>query len=423
MKKKIYLLIFISALCISCSSKANIAASSKSKSAIEAEQQQIALQNAVIDYGMKFLKTPYRYGGTTARGFDCSGFTSYVYKNFGYLLERSSRNQAEQFPFVAKKDLTRGDLVFFEGRSRNGRVGHVGIVTENKGNGEFEFIHSSVNKGVIISSSTEPYYANRYLKAGRVIDQKSFVATASSSTSTVLTDSKPIISSSKETVKENQYISDFRFHIVKKGESLSTISRKYDVPISTLMHLNNLKSKRIKRGQRLMVAEAVEKPNLKFVVQADTPIVVMENVQTKVAEKEPSELIETSLTESSSAPEPTKQDVAKTHKVLVGESLYVIARKYNMSVDELKSLNGLTSNTIMAGQKLKVAKAETQTSLQEENQMTTSSNQPIVHTVKSGETLYAIARTYQCTVKEIKEWNPGLSDRIKVGDKIKIAKN
>lgn len=423
MKKKIYLLIFISALCISCSSKANIAASSKSKSALEVEKQQIALQNAVIDYGMKYLKTPYRYGGTTTRGFDCSGFTSYVYKNFGYSLGRSSRDQAEQFPFVAKKDLTRGDLVFFEGRSRNGRVGHVGIVTENKGNGEFEFIHSSVNKGVIISSSTEPYYANRYLKAGRVIDQKSFVATASSSTSTVSTDSKPVVSKPKDTVTDNQYISDARFHTVKRGESLSIISKKYDVPISTLMYLNNLKSKRIKRGQRLMVAEAVEKPNLKFVVQADTPIVVMENVQTKVAEKEPSELIETSLTESSIAPEPTKQTVAKTHKVVAGESLYVIARKYNMSVDELKSLNGLTSNTIMAGQKLKVAKAETQQEVSQEKTATTSLNQPVVHTVKSGETLYAIARTYQCTVKEIKEWNPGLSDRIKVGDKIKIAKN
>ena len=69
-----------------------------------------------------------------------------------------------------KEDLAIGDLVFFEGRSRNGRVGHVGIVTEIYPNNNFKFIHSSTTNGVIISSSTEPYYSSRYLRGGRVIE-------------------------------------------------------------------------------------------------------------------------------------------------------------------------------------------------------------------------------------------------------------
>ena len=130
---------------MSCSSKSHLAASNeKSKLLDESEFGMISLQDSVINFGMRFLSTSYRYGGTSTRGFDCSGFTSHVYNQFGYSLERSSRDQARQFPAVSKKDLQTGDLVFFEGRSQNGNVGHVGIVTERKANGEFNFLHASV---------------------------------------------------------------------------------------------------------------------------------------------------------------------------------------------------------------------------------------------------------------------------------------
>lgn len=387
---------------------------------------------------MKYLRTPYRYGGTTSRGFDCSGFTSHVYREFGYNLDRSSRDQAKQFPAVSKRDLKTGDLVFFEGRSHNGNVGHVGIVTENKGNGEFKFIHASVNKGVIVSSSNEAYYASRYLKAGRVIDKTSYLTSisASSALNSVSSNSH---NSNKNTVSERKNISDAQYHNVKKGENLSAIAIKYDVPISTLMHLNNLKSKKIKRGQRLMIAEAVEKPKLKFVPLIDefqnkvekpnavqvNEIVVEEKPEDIKPEKveQNIDLVEKTVKESNHQinTEPRTSSTSK-HKVAAGESLYSISKKYNITVDELKRLNDLSNNSIAAGQMLKIENSATVSENITDFQQV-SSPKTITHTVQSGESLYAIARMYKCSVTEIRDWNPNLSDKIKVGDKIKIAKN
>lgn len=90
------------------------------------------LSDSLINYGKLFLNTPYRYGAGGTAHFDCSGFTSHVFRNFGYNLQRSSADQANQFPEIAKSQLQPGDLVFFNGRRRNGRVGHVGIVVSAK---------------------------------------------------------------------------------------------------------------------------------------------------------------------------------------------------------------------------------------------------------------------------------------------------
>ncbi len=128
-------------------------------------------QEKIISFGKKYLGRPYRSGGKGSRSFDCSGFTSFVYGNFGVKLAPSSYLQDEQVPNVKKReDLLPGDLVFFEGRSHNGRVGHVGIVTEISDNGNFKFIHSACGKGVTISNSREDYYASRYLRGGRVLN-------------------------------------------------------------------------------------------------------------------------------------------------------------------------------------------------------------------------------------------------------------
>lgn len=128
-------------------------------------------QEKIISFGKKYLGRPYRSGSKGSKSFDCSGFTSFVYGNFGVKLAPSSYLQDEQVPNIKKrKDLLPGDLVFFEGRSHNGRVGHVGIVTEIGDNGNFKFIHAACGKGVTVSNSREDYYASRYLRGGRVLN-------------------------------------------------------------------------------------------------------------------------------------------------------------------------------------------------------------------------------------------------------------
>jgi cell wall-associated NlpC family hydrolase len=127
------------------------------------------LIDQVINYAYRFRGTPYRYGAMSPRGFDCSGFTSYVFKRFGIELDRSSRGQIFDGVRVKQKDLQPGDLVFFQGRSGRGGVGHVGIVTKVNDDNTFHFIHSACSTGVTESKNTESYYSRRYVGACRVL--------------------------------------------------------------------------------------------------------------------------------------------------------------------------------------------------------------------------------------------------------------
>lgn len=118
----------------------------------------------------KHIGKPYVHGAKGPRAFDCSGFSSYVYRQFGYTLSPASRMQAKEGVAVEKGDLRKGDLVFFTSRRSGGGVGHVGIVVSaDNATGKFSFIHASL-KGVKISQN-EGYYAGRYLFARRVITE------------------------------------------------------------------------------------------------------------------------------------------------------------------------------------------------------------------------------------------------------------
>lgn len=112
----------------------------------------------------------YVHGSKGPNTFDCSGFTSYVYKQFGYKISPASRIQANDGVAVAPGDLRKGDLVFFTSPRSGGGVGHVGIVVSaDNATGRFKFIHASL-KGVKISENTG-YYAKSYLRARRIITQ------------------------------------------------------------------------------------------------------------------------------------------------------------------------------------------------------------------------------------------------------------
>ncbi|WP_027091879.1 C40 family peptidase [Cohnella thermotolerans] len=108
----------------------------------------------------------YDYGGTTTDGFDCSGFTSYVFKKLGVTLPHSSKEQFNLGDKVAKEDLRPGDLVFFN--TSGSGVSHVGIYVGNN-----KFAHAA-SKGVTISDLDEKYYAKRYLGARRVMDSDTY---------------------------------------------------------------------------------------------------------------------------------------------------------------------------------------------------------------------------------------------------------
>ena len=113
----------------------------------------------------------YKMGGTTTKGFDCSGFTTYVFKKLGMSLPRVSSAQYKMGTSVAKKDLRAGDLVFFNTSGRG--VSHVGIYI-----GGGKFAHSSTSRGVIVTSLSQSYFAKRYVGAKRVMSTSKYKSVA-----------------------------------------------------------------------------------------------------------------------------------------------------------------------------------------------------------------------------------------------------
>jgi cell wall-associated NlpC family hydrolase len=117
------------------------------------------------------IGTKYKSGGTSTKGFDCSGFTSYVFGKLGIELPRTSASQSKIGKKVAKEDLQPGDLVFFNTSGKG--VSHVGIYV-----GDGKFAHSSSSKGVTISGMSDSYYVKRYLGARRVMSADTYEAVA-----------------------------------------------------------------------------------------------------------------------------------------------------------------------------------------------------------------------------------------------------
>ena len=130
-----------------------------------------ATGDAVVAYARSFLGTPYKLGASGPSRFDCSSFTRYVYKHFGYELTQYSAVQfREGRPVDSYSRLQKGDLVFFGKRAGVRKIGHVGIVVSvDREQGSFTFIHASVSHGVVEQSSSHPYFMMRYMGARRIL--------------------------------------------------------------------------------------------------------------------------------------------------------------------------------------------------------------------------------------------------------------
>ncbi|MBB3187772.1 LysM peptidoglycan-binding domain-containing protein [Microbacter margulisiae] len=354
-------------------------------------KQNTELRDAIVEYAKTLLHKPYHLGDKGPNGFDCSGFTHYVFQRFGFLLGESSREQVFDGIKVAIDDLKKGDLIFFKGsNSRRDRIGHVGIVIGKNSDGGVNFIHAALDGGVRIDNTQEAYYAKRYVTS-RSVFQSSAATQYTANDMPFSTDEFASASSSADPVS----LADVVDHRVQKGESLYVIAHRYHVTEKQIKEWNHLSNNKIKPGQKLII-------------------------------------------NTSSSDNVTSQSEESTsfhkiiHRVRKGESLYTIARRYHVNEEKLKEWNNLSSNEIKPGQKLIIDKkviAESSNSKKITNtKETTASNNsdepPVtketIHRVHTGETLLSIAHKYHVTTKALKEWNHLSSNHLRKGMRLII---
>ena len=297
------------------------------------------VQTEVINYGQKYLHTLYRYASQGPTSFDCSGFTSHVFKEFGYNLSPSSTTQAEQVETVRRQeDLQVGDLVFFEGRTHNGIVGHVGIVSDVKRNGRFRFLHASTSFGVIYSYSDEPYYKARYLRGGRVLkntqpnkkeedelEPKVYLAQHVPDKANKTVVAKDFSIQKNDNGEENNFT---------KGDKQSTTHvRNEDGTISV-----HIKTK--SNEEKSVEPEQASKPKKNQNPEEEK-------------DKDQGEIRQSALRFSEESPLPTP--IRTTHLVMPGDTLFSISKKHKCSVEQLQKWNpDIENNVIQAGDRLNI---------------------------------------------------------------------
>ncbi len=177
---KFVALLVISTIIISCGSSKNVVKSKNSPSKSVSKTENLRKLDSKFDGKISgsvksilkdaesYLGSPYKFGGNSSSGFDCSGLTTKVFDENGLKLPRRSSEQANTGKNIDIEEVKPGDLLFFA-TAGGSKVSHVGIVHTIENDGEIKFIHASTSKGVIISSLNEKYWNKAYLHAQRVL--------------------------------------------------------------------------------------------------------------------------------------------------------------------------------------------------------------------------------------------------------------
>lgn len=213
-------------------------------------------------------------------------------------------------------------------------------------------------------------------------------------------------------------------HRVRSGETLSTIASRYGVSIAQLKMTNRIRTNLIRPGQRLRIpfggADAVSDTKIYTVKAGDTLSTIASRYGVSVVRlKRANRLSGDSLrigdrleipTQVAVSDAPKRVAKSRTHRVRSGESLYTIGKRYGVSVDRLKAANGLRRNTIRVGQELVIPSVSNQKAVSEGK----------VYRVRSGDTLSEIARRYGTTVSKLRSANGLTSNRLRIGQELKI---
>ncbi|MBZ2406241.1 muramidase family protein [Liquorilactobacillus hordei] len=263
---------------------------------------------------------------------------------------------------------------------------------------------SNLAKGKYGTYATDPSYATKLLNIINLYGLTKYdtgSSTSNTGSSTSSTGSSSTSNSSSSTTSSAS--SSSTSYIVKSGDSLWAVANKYGISVANLKSWNNLSSNTIYIGQSLKVSNSASQ----------------------------SSNSNSSSSQSSSSTSSTSS--ASTYTVKSGDSLWAVANKYGISVANLKSWNNLSSNTIYIGQSLKVSNSASQSSnsnsssssstssSSQSSSSTSSTSSTSTYTVKSGDSLWAVANKYGISVANLKSWNNLSSNTIYIGQSLKVS--
>lgn len=282
------------------------------KDSVDIDSHQLA--DSIISVAKKYIGVKYRRGGNGPDRFDCTGFTSFVFKRFGYNLSRTSKDQAKDGREITGdfSHLQKGDILIFGSRRNPRIIGHVGIFIELDSTGRsLYFIHASTTRGIVVSHLSETYYSNRLLGVRRIIPD--FIA-------------PDIFSTIQDTSKINNVEPQEVARIVLYGNGTwSMIGDDGDV--------------------------VATKDSVNYILKNSGEWVKVVGSKRPIPTISPSGPTSSSLRQTSQ----TKEENQVYHKVKSGETLSSIARRYKTSVESICKLNGIKKTSILkVGRNLRV---------------------------------------------------------------------
>ncbi len=206
-------------------------------------------------------------------------------------------------------------------------------------------------------------------------------------------------------------------HRVQKGETLFSISKKYNLTIDQLRNLNGLNSNTAIKTDQLLTVKKGDKLSTidEDITKTSFPVVKKDGILPRP--------------ESEKVSVSKENNNAKFHTVGPNETLYSISKKYGINVSQIQTWNALNSNSISIGQKLRISEGSgvsepinRSPTVENKTANTKSNFNTITHVVKSGETLFSLSKKYDVNIADIKKWNNLESNSISIGKKIIVKK-
>lgn len=298
--------------------------------------------------------------------------------------------------------------------------------------GKNHYLRLPLPKIAVFTSNEDKIYAYAQIEEDKrekpYFSRKSTLPAGGNTTETAIasTDSKsPYVDYSEEPeiVKGSKIVTKTKYHTVKKGDNIGEISQKYGVSVAEIKKWNRLKNNNVMLGAKLKiqtservattVVKKTPKPAAKTKDTTETAVAAVEKQEAKTKE------VATDDTENK------EDDKSEFYVVQKGDNLNSIARKYGVTVAEIKEWNNLEDANVLSGSKLKLIPNENapviETKAEKAQQQIASSAKVHQYLVQKGDSLFSIAKKYPgVTVENIKKWNDIRSENIKPGMKLKI---